>query len=349
MKLAIAVLIALVFVGCGGQQEVPEDTAAKASSKDAIAALPKLNLRHDTYLESEIAEIASQAQGRVGVSAVLLETGDAAELNGDAQFPMQSVYKLPIAMAVLYASSEGKLSLSQKISVRPADFVRLGVRSPIRNLFPQGGVFTVRELLAQAISESDGTANDILLEQAGGPAGVMTYLQKLGVDQMFVMDSEKDIFKDWDTQYRNSASPHATVELLRQLQFGAGIAPDPREELLYLMRSSSPGRRRIKKLLPKNVEVAHKTGSGGSKPVDMPASSIATALPSTRTLPKPSGSPQMMSSATNDAGIIYLPSGKHILLAVYVSDSTAPAVIREGIIAQIAKTVWDRWGATAQR
>ena len=50
-----------------------------------------------------------------------------------------------------------------------------------------------------------------------------------------------------------------------------------------------------------------------------------------------------MSSATNDAGIIYLPNGQHILIAVYVSDSTAPAFIREGTIAQIAKLVWDRW------
>jgi beta-lactamase class A len=354
MKAANAVIFALlfsmIFAGCGIKDEIPGEAPAAAAPKSGIAPLPKLNLRHDTFLESQIAEIASQAQGRVGVSAVLLETGDAAQLNGDAQFPMQSVYKVPIAMAVLYASSMGKVSLSQQVSVRPSDFVRAGVRSPIRNLFPQGGVFTIRELLAQAISESDGTANDVLLEQAGGPAGVMDYLQKLSVNGMFVMDSEKDIFKDWDTQYRNSASPHATVELLRQLQFGAGIAPDPRQELLYLMKSSGPGYRRLKHLLPKDIEIAHKTGTGGTKPVELPAANTATnAMPVLTNTPRPkpsarpSGSPQIMSSATNDVGIIYLPNGRHILIAVYVADSTAPAFIREGTIAQIAKAVWDRW------
>ena len=344
MKIAIVVVFALTFVGCGVRDEFPSDApTAVAASNGAIASLPKLNLRHDTSLESQIAEIASQSQGRVGVSAVLLETGDTAELNGDAQFPMQSVYKLPIAMAVLYASSVGKLSLNQQISVRPADFVRTGVRSPLRNQFPQGGVFTIRELLAQAISESDGTANDILLEQAGGPAGVMDYLQKVGVGEMFVKDSEKDIFKDWDTQYRNSASPRATVELLRALNFGTGIAPDPREELLYRLKTSGPGYRRIKHLLPKDVEIAHKTGTGGTKPVDLPDANIATNTPRVKPSPTPSGSPQIMSSSTNDVGIIYLPNGKHILIAVYVADSTAPAFIREGTIAQIAKAVWDRW------
>jgi beta-lactamase class A len=351
MKSAIAVVFALLFVlvfgGCGVRDELPRDApTASAASKGSLTQLPKLNLRHDASLESQIAEIASQSQGRVGVSAVLLETGDAAELNADAQFPMQSVYKLPIAMAVLYASSVGKVSLNQQISVKPTDFVRAGVRSPIRNLFPQGGVFTIRELLAQAISESDGTANDILLEQAGGPAGVMDYLQRLGIEQMFVMDSEKDIFKDWDTQYRNSATPRATVELLRALNFGAGIAADPREELLYLMKSSSSGGRRLKKLLPKDIEIAHKTGTGGTKPVDTPLANTATnGFNSSRVKPSPipTGSAQIISSSTNDAGIIYLPNGKHILIAVYVSDSTAPAFIREGTIAQIAKAVWDRW------
>ena len=347
MRPAIVVIFALLFIGCGVRDEIPSDAStASAASKTGIASLPKLDLRHDTSLESQIAEIASQAQGRVGVSAVLLETGDAAELNADAQFPMQSVYKLPIAMAVLYASSVGKLSLNKQISVRPADFVRLGVRSPLRNEFPQGGVFTIRELLAQAISESDGTANDILLEQAGGPAGVMDYLKELGVGEMFVRDSEKDIFKDWDTQYRNSATPRATVELLRALNSGAGIAPDPREELLYLLKTSGPGYRRIKHLLPKGVEIAHKTGTGGTKPVDLPAANVATNTlntPDVKPSPTPVGSPQIISSSTNDVGIIYLPNGKHILIAVYVSDSTAPAFIREGTIAQIAKAVWDRW------
>jgi len=353
MKAAIAVLIALSFVGCGIKQDLPNEApTTMAAAKTGIAALPKLNLRHDTSLESQIAEIASLSQGRVGVSAVLLETGDAAELNADAQFPMQSVYKLPIAMAVLYASSQGKVSLGQQVNVKPSDFVRTGVRSPIRNQFPQGGVFTIRELLAQAISESDGTANDILLEQAGGPAGVMDYLDKLGVQNMFVKDSEKEIFKDWDTQYRNSASPRATVELLRQLHSGAGIDADPRQELLYLMKSSGPGYRRLKHYLPKDIEVAHKTGTGGTKAVDVAnsASNVSTIGPTPRPsitprakfTPSPSASP-IISSATNDAGIIYLPNGKHILIAVYVSDSTAPAFIREGTIAQIAKAVWDRW------
>jgi beta-lactamase class A len=116
------------------------------------------------------------------------------------------------------------------------------------------------------------------------------------------------------------------------------------------MKSSGPGWRRLKHYLPKDVEIAHKTGTGGTKAVVPTAvNSNSNTLPfAANTLrvkasPSPSGSPQIISSATNDAGIIYLPNGKHILVAVYVADSTAPAFIREGTIAQIAKAVWDRW------
>ncbi|HTH51002.1 MAG TPA: class A beta-lactamase [Pyrinomonadaceae bacterium] len=317
MKAAFAVLLALLLTACGFREADIPTEISQPLPQAAATPLPALKLRHDTALESQFAEIALQAGGRVGASAVLLETSDAAELNGDQQFPMQSVYKLPIAMAVLYADSHGQPLLTRKIAVTPRDFVRTGVRSPIRNLFPQGGEFSVRELLAQSISESDGTASDLLLGLAGGPQGVMAYLSRLGIADMTVADSEKDIFKDWETQYRNSATPHATVELLRSLQLGAGIAPETRQELMYLLKSSGPGRRRLKKLLPGEIEVAHKSGTGGQK--------------------------DGVSSATNDVGIITLPNGKHILIAVYVSDSMADGWLREKAIAEIAKAAYDRW------
>ncbi|MEO6052027.1 MAG: serine hydrolase, partial [Pyrinomonadaceae bacterium] len=49
-----------------------------------------------------------------------------------------------------------------------------------------------------------------------------------------------------------------------------------------------------------------------------------------------------ITAATNDIGIIWLPNGKHVAIAVFVSDSPADEKIREGVIANIAKVVWDR-------
>src|SRR6185437_16201303 len=47
---------------------------------------------------------AAAAHGHVGAAVRLLETGESSSFHGNEQFPMQSVYKLPIAMAVLHAN-----------------------------------------------------------------------------------------------------------------------------------------------------------------------------------------------------------------------------------------------------
>jgi hypothetical protein len=43
----------------------------------------------------------------------------------------------------------------------------------------------------------------------------------------------------------------------------------------------------------------------------------------------------------NDIGIITLPDGRHIILAVYINDSVS--VNPDQVIADIAKAVFDKW------
>jgi beta-lactamase class A len=61
--------------------------------------------------------------------------------------------------------------------------------------------------------------------------------------------------------------------------------------------------------------VAHKTGTGGTQ--------------------------NGITSATNDIGIITLPNGTHLAVAVFVSDSGANDETRDAIIARLAKAAWD--------
>jgi beta-lactamase class A len=45
--------------------------------------------------------------------------------------------------------------------------------------------------------------------------------------------------------------------------------------------------------------------------------------------------------ATNDIGLIPLPGGRRIAIAVFVTDSTADQATREKVIARIAKAAYD--------
>lgn len=48
-------------------------------------------------------------------------------------------------------------------------------------------------------------------------------------------------------------------------------------------------------------------------------------------------------AATNDVGIITLPDNRHLVIAVFVSNSTADEATREKVIARIARLAYDTY------
>jgi beta-lactamase class A len=177
---------------------------------------------------------------------------------------MQSVYKFPIGVAILHAVEEGHLGLSQSVLFLPTDAVRQGQHSPLRDLHPQGGVAVPLQVLLQlAVSESDGTASDILLRVLGGPKVVDDYIRSLGVQGIAVVDNEKTIGRDARVQYRDTSTPAAMVQLLRLLADNSPLTSGHTALLLRLMTQSGTSNARIKGLLPPNTQVAHKTGTSG--------------------------------------------------------------------------------------
>jgi beta-lactamase class A len=320
MKQLFVILTVFVLLSCVRQDGLPttENPPQETRSQSQTPTPTPYPEHIDTILQTELAKVSEPANGRVGVGAFFVETGQAAYLDRTGHYPMQSVYKLPIAMAVLKMIDEGKVKLDQQEHITPDDFVRVGFYSPIRSNNPNGTVLPIGEILRASISESDGTASDVLLDLAGGPEAVMNYLKSIGVNDVIVADSEKSISKDWITQYRNWATPAGSINLLRALHLRkAGLSEQTTNLLLSLMTDTKTGSRRIKRGLPESVALAHKTGTGGTE--------------------------GGITGATNDIGIITLPDGRHILIAVYVSDSPASDYVREKVMADVAKSVIEGW------
>jgi beta-lactamase class A len=292
------------------------------TSEKAVGTTQQVDVRQsqeteDLELRNQLQQIASAAKGRVGVAAVVLETGETVSTDPHDHFPMQSVYKLPIGMAVLQQVDAGKIKLEQKVRFTKSDFVGRGQHSPIRDKYPNGGELSLSDLLRFAISESDGTASDVLMKLAGGAGAVQAYLTELKINEMIVANTEKEIGQDWQTQYRNWASPEAAVALLRALYERRGLSETSQALLLRLLTESTPGPKRLKGLLPAGTAVAHKTGTSGTQ--------------------------GGITAATNDIGIIGLLNGRHLAIAVFVTDSPVDEATREEVIAKVARTVWDRW------
>jgi len=287
----------------------------KAISLIAVFILPFCAQAQQSTLRAQIIELSKPAKGIVGVSVLGLEDRDTVNVHSTAKLVMHSVIKLPIAMAVLHLVDSGLFTLDKTIKIKKKDLDTL--YSPLRDKFPDGGDFTLRELLSYMVSQSDNDAADAVLNFLGGTDQVDYYLHQIAkINGMDVNASEIDMAKDWGAQYTNWAKTVDMVKLLDKIYNGNLFSPASKDFLIKIMQQTTTGPNRIKGLLPAGTIVAHKTGTSPTNAAGL-------------------------SPATNDAGVITLPNGKHVAIAVFVCNSTADEATREKVIANISKAVYD--------
>lgn len=268
----------------------------------------------------QITKIIQSSKAKVGISVLGLEDRDTLAFDGRGHYPMQSVYKFPLAVAVLHEVDRGNLSLDMKIRIRKKDLLP-ETWSPLRDKYPQGDVdIPLSEILRYTVSMSDNNGCDILFRLIGGPAKVEAYIRSIGITGMAFAATEEEMHANPKTQFSNWCEPNAMANLLDMFKAGRILSESGRTFLWDVMTETSTGPNRIKGLLPPGTVVAHKTGSSGRN-----GKGIAYAV--------------------NDVGIITLPNGKHVAIVVYVSDSREDNDTLENIIARVSKIVWDYFSA----
>jgi beta-lactamase class A len=280
-----------------------------AYSSVVSAKQTKDQLRH------KIETIAKDAHGVVGVAMECLEDNDTLSLNGSKKFPMQSVYKFPIAMTLLHEVDLRHISLDSLIVLDSNNLLE-GTMSPMRDKYPQGNVrLPIREIMRYMVSESDNNACDILFDVLGGPKKVEQYVRSIGVKGIDITKTEDDMHRNWYNMFRNSCKPNSMLQLLSIFYRRTSLLPSSSDLLMSdMIQSNTP--KRIAKYLPASTIVAHKSGTSGYS------------------------KQHKISGATNDIGIITLPNGKHIALVVYVSMSKRSDDMPEQVIGHIAKAIW---------
>ena len=269
-----------------------------------------------TALQRQIRDIAADAHGKVSVACALPDSDLNCDLDAHAHPPMQSLFKLPLAATALHLVEAGKFSLDQASRFLPGDRILPHTHSPLQDKYPDGNVdVPPRELLRLAISESDNVAADIVLRNVGGPAIVNEYIGSLGVRGFHLEDDEQGLARDVKAQYRNWFEPAGAVQLLRRISDDSPLTAEHTRMLLQWMQEASSGAERIKGKLPAGTIVMHKTGSSGTR--------------------------DGVAFATNDVGLIVLPDGRRLAIAVFVTDSRADNDTRDAVIARITKAAYD--------
>ena len=266
-------------------------------------------------LRSRITEIAKEGKGTVAVSILNLDTRDTLSYNGHAHLPMQSVMKFSIAITVLHEIDKGHFKLDQLIHIDKSDYY--DTYSPLRDKHTAGDFdITIRELLSYMVSLSDNVACDVLLKTLGGIDKVNTYIHSIGVSNISFKATEYQMAQAWDVQYTNWAEVTGLTHLLDLAFKPSFLSPASHAYLWKIMQETSTGPNQIKGQLPAGTVVYHKTGKSGTNK-------------------------QGITAATNDIGIITLPNGKHLAIAIFVSDSPVDQTTRESIISRIARAAYD--------
>jgi beta-lactamase class A len=267
-------------------------------------------------LRVKVMAIATEAKGEVSTACLLPGSKLNCSLDEMSHPPMQSVFKLPVAVTALHQIEDGKLTLDQKVRFLASDRILPGTHSELQKKYPKGGVdVTVEELMHGAIVDSDNVAVDILLRAVGGPKAVTEYVTSLGVVGFHLEDGEDALARDTKAQFRNWFEPVGAVALLDRLSNNSPLNVHHTEMLFDWLEHLNNGSARIPGDLPAGTVVAHKTGS--------------------------SGTVGGVTFATNDIGLITLPDGRRLAVAVFVTNSRADEATREAVIARIARAAYD--------
>lgn len=302
------------------------------------AFLAALSLRAQAESLADIAERAKP--GVLGAAVLDLKTGAMTSVNGTRPFPMASVFKAPLAAAILAKVDAKELSLDQSATVEWTD-ARDGV-GPVDG--SGGGIYTLRDLLQAMLVQSDNTAADLLLPLAGGPQGVTDWLKRHGLDGIRLDRDERTIARDGNgippdlfpgrnastlreqiktddrraafaaalDDPRDTATPEGMVRFLTALQEGKLLSGGSTKRMLEWMKACATGPHRLRAGLPPKAVVADKTGTGMAF--------------------------EGITLATNDVGIVTLPDGRVVAVAAFLTASGFPDPTREGLLAAVARS-----------
>lgn len=302
-------LISTLAIACA------KSTAELGTAGPSTAAVAKQNQAAQA-LEQRLKNISDGSQGTVGLTVVHIEGGKTISINGQAQLPLYSVFKLPLAIAVLKDVEENRLRLDQKVHATPAEIV---AGTPGNTaLWEKPVTYEVRQLIDFSIARSDNTSADKLLELAGGPNKVTARLRSLGFQNLDIHSTVAEYVKSRENP--NTGSADDLAKLLVQLQQGKLLQPAHTNLLVRFMERATTGLHRLRADLPDGTVVADKTGSGEKDDVTQAA------------------------KVTNDVGIITLPANRgHLAIAVLVSNSRLPDADQEKLIADVARAAYDAY------
>jgi beta-lactamase class A len=211
-------------------------------------------------LGEALARIETGSGGRLGVAVLDLESGAQAGHRAGERFPMCSTFKVLAAAATLARVDAGKEQLARRIAIAQSDILSY---APVTKQHVGSDGLSVAELCEAAVTMSDNTAANLLLESIGGPSAITDYARSLG-DRFTRLDrTEPDLNEATPGDERDTTTPLAMATDLKALAIDSALSAASREQLIAWLVGCKTGDARLRAGLPKAWRVGDKTGTGG--------------------------------------------------------------------------------------
>jgi beta-lactamase class A len=230
-------------------------------------------------LEARLAPLAKAHKGKVAIAVKHLGTGESYYLNADEPMPTASLIKLPVMIETYQQVAEGKVKLSDPVTLKKDD--KVPGSGILTDHFSDGVTFPLRDAVRLMIVFSDNTATNLVLDQIG-IGSTAKRMEEWGfpntkIHAKVFKGSTTSVFPERTKKYGlGSTTAREMVGLLEKLHAGQLVSPEACKEMLEHLKKCDD-KEKFPRFLPAGTVVAHKTGS--------------------------------VSNARTDAGILYLKSG----------------------------------------
>ncbi len=253
--------------------------------------------------QSAIADLEDQHGGRLGVCVLDSATGRRTAHRGDERFAMCSTFKVLAAALVLTRVDRGEESLDRQI-VYSRDKVVAYSPETEKHVGEDG--MRLGEICKAALTLSDNTAGNLMLESFGGPPELTLFARGLGDGVTRLDRSETALNEAKPGDPRDTTTPAAMAETLRRIVLGEALSAPSRDQMTAWLAANKTGDKRLRAGLPKDWRVADKTGGGGN-------------------------------GQTNDIAVLWPPGRAPIVVAVYYAESPASDDARNAVVAEVGR------------
>lgn len=258
----------------------------------------------DKDLGRALAALETRIDARLGVNVLDTATGRTWGHRADERFPMCSTFKALACGAVLARVDEGKERLDRRVRCTAGDLVAYSPTTKER----VGDGMTMAEICEAAMTLSDNTAANLILDSLGGPAALTAFLRTLGDATTRLDRRETALNTAIPGDPRDTTTPAAMAGSIRALAVGDRLSAASRDRFAAWMVASKTGDARLRAGLPKNWRVGDKTGTGDY-------------------------------GTANDVAVVWPPGRAPLVVSAYITQSKASLDERNAVIAAVGRLV----------